>query len=143
MNALNSTRMKLTPKYGGPGALPAGQRVPFAATKAALDAFNAKHGDVHPFRKHRPQFVAPIAVTVADKKRTDRLAKIRGFFQQPSVLAGGQGISQECATQRQSAGIDLAPPLSDTGIPSPVAAPTLTTGQFKAEVRSQSSEVSR
>ena len=39
--------------------------------------------------------------------------------------------SQECAKQRQSAGIDLAPPLSDTGIPSPVAAPTLTTGLFQ------------
>ena len=80
MNANNSTRMKLTPKYGGPGEA-VRFRIPIKQTRAALDAFNARFGDVNPFRKHRPQFVAPIAVTVADKKRTDRLAKIRGFFQ--------------------------------------------------------------
>ena len=81
MNALHSTRMKLTPKYGGPGDVPFVMRVPFAATKAALDAFNAKHGDVTPFRKHRPQFVPPVAVSVAAARRSERLAKIRGFFQ--------------------------------------------------------------
>lgn len=39
------------------------------------------------------------------------------------------GISQECASKRQSAGL-LRPPLSDTGTASPVAAQTLTTPPF-------------
>ena len=92
------------------------------------------------FRRENPHVRAELVESFTEPNPCPSVS-IRGLDSES--LVPGSSTSQECASQRRSAGIDLAPPLSDTGIPSPVAAPTLTTGQFKAEVRSQSSEVSR
>jgi len=130
MNNLHSTRMKLQPKYGGPGeATPF--RITFADTAAKLKAFLISRGDTGGLRKSRSaRLASPLPQTspaVAHRK-TDYRAALRLLVAKKNLalpLAPGAArpnTSQECVKPRQRYGGSDRPSRSDIGTAAPMAA---------------------